>query len=205
MLVMLVKSHKHRMIKLSMAYEHSTSLPSYLWPETAGTIPIETPRFVVPRNIYVDAQNRAAMYGPERLQPDSRRVSLEQGRIAIMAVFSELGLDSGIVADFRYMTLPDDDMSDNPINPQSFGYWDDETLDMLPIVARISTDPDTATHEVTGDPRFFSATGHLAKLVDTARRALRPPAIPPKPYAFTPSDRVHIGILRVKEAFRFSK
>ncbi len=186
-----------------MAYEHSTSLPSYLWPETVGTIPLETPRFVAPRNIYVDAQNRAAMYGPERLQPNSRQVSLEQGRVAVMAVFSELGLDSGIVADFRYMTSLDDDTSDTPINPQSFGYWDDETPDMLPIVARISTDPDTAIHEVTGDPRFFSATRHLAMLVDTARRALRPPVIPPKPYEFTSSDRVHIGILRIKKAFRF--
>lgn len=202
MLVMLVKSIKHRMIELSMAYEHSTSLPSYLWPETVTSIPIETPRFVLPRNIYVDDENRAAMYGPERLQPDSRRASLEQGRVAVMSVFSELGLDSGIVADFRYMITQDDDISAEPVNPQNFSYWDRETPGMVPIVARISNDPETGLPETTGDPRFFSATKHLAMLVDDARRALQPPSTPAKPYKFTRRDRLHIGIIRIKEVFR---
>lgn len=185
-----------------MAYEHFTSLPSYLWPETVASMPIETPRFVLPRNIYVDEENRAAMYGPERLQPDSRRVSLEQGRVAVMAVFSELGLDSGIVADFRYMITTDDDASAEPVNPQSFNYWDDETPGMVPIVARISNDPDTGLPETTGNPRFFSATRHLAMLVDDARHSLQSQSTPTQPYVFTHRDRIHIGIIRIKEAFR---
>ncbi|MGB4762382.1 MAG: hypothetical protein WBP12_03430, partial [Candidatus Saccharimonas sp.] len=180
------------MIDLSMAYEHHTSLPSYLWPETVGTMPIETPRYVEARYIHVDAENRAAMYGPERLQPDSRRVSLEQGRVAVMFVFSELGLDSGIVADFRH-TMAGDNAE---VNPQNFNYWDEDTPDMVPIVASIATDPETGSPETTGDPRFYSATRHLASLVDTARRELQPQPQPRKPYVFTRRDRLHIGIIR---------
>lgn len=192
---MLVYSDKRRIMNVSMRDNQHNELPYYLWPETVGTMPIQTPRYVEPRSIYVDAKNRAAMYRFERFTPHSRQASLKRGQIAVMMALSELECDSGIVADFRYMM---DEENEPPVNQQNFELWDEELEDMIPVVASVSTDPETGLPSITGDPRFCGEARYLASLVDEDRSQLMPRAEQAQPIAFTLRDKLAVKALQVR-------
>lgn len=179
----------------------AASLPDNLQPETMGTIPIDTPRFVEPQNIYIDDENHAYVYPRERLPAYADKPAAQYGQVAIMLVM--LGMELRHVADTRY-TISDMDDDDEPTSPQHFNYWDEDYEDGAPVVAIMTRDPDTQDDIPIGDPDFFDATRHLAMLVDAARSKFdRETTESREPYRFTWTDRaIHIPLLRLRETFR---
>lgn len=176
-------------------------LPDNLQPETMGTIPIDTPRFVSPQNIYVDDNNYAYVYPPERLPANADKPASMYGQVAIMLVM--LGMELHHVADTRY-TVAVDKASDESASPQDFNYWDQDYEGGAPVVAFMTRDPDTKEDIAIGDPEFFDAARHLAHLVDIARDELeRDSPSSQEPYHFTWQERAfQIPLLRLRETFR---